>query len=258
MANRNKRAHQPSEIEPIAGERMHKRMCAAHNRRGEPCRYPPVPGRPVCRFHGGHYAIGSAHHSFKHGRYSSYLPSRLAPAFMRILGDTELLALRDDIALVETRIVELIGRIDTQESKGLVSALSDVHKALRAAVIRSDQVGVREGVERLGVVVHSAGIAFSIWDDIFKAVEMKRKLSESERERLMDMQSLITSEKAFALIGALLESVTRNVTDNATRIAIEQEFTRLIGVVRLDDPKPGREGDGGESDGIQGDGVSGV
>lgn len=30
-----------------------KRRCKAHSRTGERCKYPPVPGATVCRFHGG-------------------------------------------------------------------------------------------------------------------------------------------------------------------------------------------------------------
>lgn len=214
--------------------------CHAHNRKGGQCGNRAVPGRRVCRFHGGMSPVGAAHPRFKHGRYSKYLPARLAPAYIQASQDSELLSLRDDIALVESRIGELLQLLHSDsESRNLFEELSSLVVSLSESVQAEEWSQVGEGVARLGEVVQAGGRAFSLWDDIFKSLEVKRKLSDSERERLMDMNALITSEQAFLLVGALLESVTRNVQDNATRFAIEREFTRLVGAVRLERTEAG-------------------
>src|SRR5689334_1272270 len=76
-----------------------------------------------CRIHGGLQPQGIARPGFKTGRYSKYLPARLAGRYEEAASDPELLALKDDIALLDTRIAQTVSALDTGESKEAWSAL---------------------------------------------------------------------------------------------------------------------------------------
>src|SRR5262249_44606649 len=93
-----------------AVSRRSGRVCGAKKRDGTPCQARPYPnGR--CRVHGGATPGGFASANFKHGKYSRFLPRGLTDAYEAALRDPELLSLREDVALLESRIVELLKRI---------------------------------------------------------------------------------------------------------------------------------------------------
>src|SRR5262249_52499599 len=94
--------------------------CRAKSKRSqERCKRWATPGREVCRMHGGRTLIGLAAPRLKTGRYSKFLPIRLAADYERAAHDPELLSLRHELAVVEARIIDLLGRVDTGEAGGL-------------------------------------------------------------------------------------------------------------------------------------------
>src|SRR5262245_57591682 len=95
---------------------VNKRMCGAKNRKGELCGRAPVPGRERCKLHGGNSLVGVAVGTYKTGRYSKYLPQHLLDRYHEAAGDANLLALRDEIGVVDARLADLLKRVDTGES----------------------------------------------------------------------------------------------------------------------------------------------
>src|SRR5436305_15207335 len=91
-------------------------QCKARNRAGKRCGKAAAAGREVCRLHGGASLRGVAHPNFAHGRYSKCLPDRLIGRYEAAQRDPELVAMRDEIALVDVRIGELLSRLDSGES----------------------------------------------------------------------------------------------------------------------------------------------
>jgi len=86
--------------------------CEARSKQsGVQCRKAPEPGRNVCRIHGGATPRGLASADWKHGRYSKVLPPNLRDAYERARTDTELIPLRDELALLDARLGELVGSL---------------------------------------------------------------------------------------------------------------------------------------------------
>lgn len=52
--------------------------------------------------------------AFKHGRYSRYLPERLTQAYEAAQADEALVVMRDELALVDARLAELLGNVDRE------------------------------------------------------------------------------------------------------------------------------------------------
>ena len=105
-------------------------QCTAHSKRdGSPCRGKAVKGRTTCRMHGGTIPRGLALPQTTHGRYSKDLPARLAGRYREAQSDPELLALRDEVALVDARLGDVLGRVDSGESGALWKQLSNSWQA---------------------------------------------------------------------------------------------------------------------------------
>lgn len=65
-----------------------------------------------CRLHGGKSLAGVAAPAFRHGRYSRVLPTGLADVYHRLLATDDLVALHDELALLQARVAELCARLD--------------------------------------------------------------------------------------------------------------------------------------------------
>src|SRR3954452_17185048 len=101
----------------------HPMQCGAKTRSGAPCRTRPMPnGR--CRMHGGKSLAGAASPAFKTGRHSTYLPVRLLAGYQEAERDPELLALRDEIALIDSRLADVLSRVDSGESSRIWRSLN--------------------------------------------------------------------------------------------------------------------------------------
>lgn len=200
-------------------------QCKAKSKRtGERCKAPAVRGREVCYYHGGRQARGIAHHEFKHGRYSKAMPTRLLEKLETNLRDPDLVVLRQEIALCQTRIQDLLTRVDTGEGGGLFKQAQTAYLRFRDANLARDHVGAREALLELEHMLTRGVEDYAIWGEIREYLDTLRKLTDSERKRLMDLQLMVTVDKFATFAQALLMSVKRHVTDQRQLLAIQRDI----------------------------------
>jgi hypothetical protein len=166
--------------------------------------------------------------AWKTGRYSKFLPVRLAARYAEAQADGELLALRDDIALVDTRVGELVQRIDAQESDTLWHRLRETWAEVDAARRTGDQPGLMLALTATGQMIRDGAEEQETWQEILVALDQRRKLVESERKRLVEMQQVITTERAMALLGVLVGIIKTHVSDRDVLQAISQDIGKLV------------------------------
>jgi hypothetical protein len=177
--------------------------------------------------HGGKSLAGLASPSFKTGRYSSRLPERLAGRYGEALADPKLLELRDEIALVGTRLGELVEHLGSGEALQHWRAAQTAHSDIAAAIRTSDKTLLRAGLSALAAAVEAGMDDYATWRDIAELVEQRRKLVESEHKRLVAMQQMITSEQAMILLAVITDTVRKYVSDPTALAAISAEFRAL-------------------------------
>ncbi len=168
------------------------RRCTAHNRQGGRCGRAAVVGGDVCRLHGGASPKGAAHPSWRHGRYSRYVPRKLATTFARALVDPDLLALDKDLALLEVRI------------DGLLHAVGGGASAETA----------------------------DAWEHIEAALELRGKLVTREISRQVLMRAMIPSAQAFSLATLLVQAIETECPDRQQFARIADRFAVLLGPFR--------------------------
>jgi hypothetical protein len=177
--------------------------------------------------HGGSSLSGLASPSLKTGRYSKHLPERLAGRYGEALADPNLLELRDEIALVGTRLGELVEHLDTGESLRHWQSVQAAHRDIAAAIRISDKALLRAGLSALDTAVEAGLDNYATWKEIVDLTEARRKLVESEQKRLVAMQQMITSEQAMILLAVLTNIVRKHVTDPNVLAAISTELKKL-------------------------------
>lgn len=159
---------------------------------------------------------------------------KLLQKYQAAMKDPELLSLRESLAILEIRGKELLERADSGESadrwRMALEAWSDF-KGKRNSLFEP------AAFAKLNSVMEDAMHDYASWRQLFDIFELRRKLSESERKRLLEMQQIITAEDAAKLITALQMAVIRIVDDSSKLKLIEYEFIRLSGVGGVQEPK---------------------
>lgn len=199
------------------------RATAKHT--GARCRAQAMPNG-LCRVHGGATPRGLASPHTTHGRYSKHLPTRMLANYEHAQRDPELLNLREDISLVDARLGDLLKRVDTGESGKLWRDLRTAWRAVTQAATEDDHV---LAIAALGPLIERGYLDTQAWGEISGLLEQRRKLVESERKRLIEMQQMMTMSQAQLLIARLYDVVSQHVSDRATLAAIGAGLQALAG-----------------------------
>jgi hypothetical protein len=206
------------------------RVCGAKTRNGGTCRQAALEnGR--CHYHGGKSLAGIASPTFKTGRYSKVLPARLTGRYEEAQSDGELLALRDEVALTDARLSDLLSRVDTGESGALWAALGKAYQDLQDAQYISDPK--KRGsvmaalMGEIGALITQGQGDYQAWHEVGAVLEQRRRLVESERKRLVEMQQTLTVEKAMLMIGAIGGIIKAHVADRTILSKISADISAL-------------------------------
>ena len=187
-------------------------------------------GKTVCYHHGGNTPSGFGLPQTTHGRYSKHLPTRLAGKYQEAQADAELLNLRSEIALIDARTSELIKQIDTGESGRIWQEARQAYHDLDAAMKDGDAAATAMGMVELDRLIRAGIRQYAVWGEIRASIEQRRKLVESERKRLVEMQQMITSERAMLLMAAVVSIIKEQVDDRDTLARISADIGKLVTV----------------------------
>jgi len=207
------------------------RQCTAKSKRsGERCKARAMTGREVCYMHGGKSLRGAAAPAFKNGRYSRYLPAALAERYEAALKDEELLELRREIALLDVRIGEVLGKMGSGETP---AAWADLRK--RLVLFRAAQARGPSGVAEMGThlaamtdVIDRGASDAAAWAEIRGLLNDRRKLVEGEWKRLEVTGQMVSAERLMVLLGAITDIIRRHIVDRPTLVSIAGELDNLI------------------------------
>lgn len=193
---------------------------------GNQCNRSAVEGSTKCTVHGGLTPKGIASPHFKTGRHSKYIPVGIMDTYHAHLADENKLVLDSEIALVDTRISEIIEDLGDYNSADLWYKLYDMKRKYQSA---KDEIERLKSLTAMLELIEMGASYTSKWAEIYASIEQRRKLVESERKRLVEAQQTIQVEQALVLVTALLNAVKSNVSDKQALIAIQSEFNRLVG-----------------------------
>lgn len=207
---------------------MAQKCNATRKHDGEKCQQPVVEGMEKCRFHGGKSLKGVAAPSFRDGRYSKYMPARMLDKYHESLKDPAALTQRHELALIESRIEDLIKRTDSGESGALMKELRGIARQHEQAVRSNDPAEVMRTMKELVGMIKQANSDYRAWDDIHRWTMAREKMVASERKRQQDAKQTVTLSEMMAIISALGEILRRHVTDMGVLNAVTTDIGRLI------------------------------
>lgn len=216
-------------MEPVSMDAKRKTTCGAKTRSGRPCGRTDLGTGGRCKLHGGKSApAGPAHHSYRTGRYSQFLPKGLRERYDAAMADPELFDLRGDIGLLAARLIDRLTDMDAAESelwKELVGSVEQLDKARTAGdmeqfgkIVLDMRRQIRQGAE-----------SRAAWNEVRSLIRDRKDLIESERKRMVEMHQMVSVERFFVLIDAIIFAIRQHVTDQTALQKISTEVSQLLG-----------------------------
>ena len=205
------------------------RQCEGTAKRtGERCEAPAMVGYNVCYHHGGKTPRGTASANYKGKGYSRNLPTRLADKYQDAINNPELLSLRSDIALLDTRIAETIENIDTGPIGKLWGAVRSAYLSQQAAMAAQDTKETIKYTQELDILTKKGFMDYINWDEIRGLLQERARLVASENKIMNDADLKVAAEQVMLLVAAIANVVMENVADNKTRAKITRGIDVLI------------------------------
>jgi len=195
----------------------------------KPCMKAAMYGSPYCPYHVKH--TGVAVNAYKDGRTSKYhgaLPARLLAAYEASLDDGRLLQMREEIALLDSRIVDLIKRVDSGESGRLWVRLGEVQREFSTARKLGKVELMSEKLAELEALIAAGKRDAEAWREVQTALDLRRKLVESERRRINEQQQAVTAEQLAGFMSTLLELLTDEVEDRNVLGRISRRLYQMV------------------------------
>lgn len=214
-------------------------ICGAKRRDGGRCRRSPLKGEKRCKKHlGKAYGLkGPASPGFKNGAHSRYLPLRYVEAYERSLADPSVLSLRKQLALIDAREAELIGRLSTVESGAGWQSVREAFEKVRRALAEGNEALVRDGLIAMQRTIEEGLSDESQWRQLFDVVSIRQRLIESEQRALLAAGSMISAEQVTLLAARFASLAVRYISDKAALGEFLREVNLHGGL-----PAPGESG----------------
>ena len=161
------------------------------------------------------------------GAGSQFPLTRLAAKYNAMQKDGRVLSNRQSLEIVRTRVEQLLERIDQNQAPDRLERLGALWKeyiGLKGKTV--EQYAVEAKLED---EFEKAYHDYAAWKQMFEALDLDRKMVESEVKILKEIKAIITAEDAYELSAKLLAAVMRVVDDPKKLKQVQYEFTKIIG-----------------------------
>lgn len=200
-----------------------KVRCTAWNsNQGRQCGRLAMRGKTKCHKHGGKTPVGIASPNWKTGRYSKYLPQRLAGKYQEISGDTEYLNLKDSIFLADTRIATILQDMQAEISSDLWGKITKAFDDFKDATRAKDMAKASVAMSKMDAIVKQGYSDIPAWQEIGFWIEIRRKLCETQFKHIIAIEGMVPVSEMMAFLSKLSNTIKKHVRDQGSLNAIAE------------------------------------
>lgn len=183
-----------------------------------------------CKAHGGSTPRGVDHPMHRGRGWTKDIPARLAEKFQAALEDPDILALNNELALLDVRIGDVLGKLDLQESESAWSRLQVAWSALRAELRfpSPDQDVVAEKAELIDRIVQDHQTEAEVWKEVRSLIHDRRMVTETERKRMEFLEANVSAKQMAAFLGATKLAILEEVSDPEERMKLAIRLQNLL------------------------------
>lgn len=163
------------------------------------------------------------------GAGSSFPLTRLAAKYNQMKTDGRILSNRHSIEIIRHRVEQLIQRIDANDAPDRLNKLQKLWNEMREFEAKGNTVDATLTKRDIDEQFKAAREDYLAWEQMFHALDLDRKMVDSEVKVAKDIQAILTAEDAYELVAKLLGSVIAIVDDPNQLKRIQYEFTKIVG-----------------------------
>jgi len=168
---------------------------------------------------------------------SKFQIARLAAKYNEMENDGRILSNRRSLEVIRTRIQQLAERIDLNQDPMRLAKLQELWQDYRAQRLVGDELEARKTAILIDAEFEAAYHDYMAWQQMFEALELDRKMVESEVKIAKEMKAILTAADAYELaaklLASIIEAASSLILDDNIRgkflKRIQYEFARLIG-----------------------------
>lgn len=200
---------------------------------GKRCKRSATPGRDCCATHGSKSLAGVASPTFKHGRYSSVIPTHLTEQYEQARTDPDLLGIQEDIRLHDALLRGALDAMSRGEAGELWVKLKeswrDYQNVKKGRKKDEQAVSEDEALAMIGWLIQEGYQDYMARIEVRQMIQERARLVDAEGKRLERASQTLTTNQAMSLAQALLQAVLSHVSDRNTLARIQAEFMGLVG-----------------------------
>lgn len=179
-----------------------------------PCTATIVMSNGRCHKHGGKSLGGPAHPNFKSGKYSKVaLPPNMLEAYEEARMDPELLSMREEIAMLDMRLIDLFNRYEMSGGAETWNRVKRAYKKLRKGLTYGEIDMQMDAIMEMERIFEGERPDHELWAEIMTTMEMRRRVGESERKRLVDMNQMWTNDQMMVTFAQMVDALREFITD---------------------------------------------
>ena len=164
------------------------------------------------------------------GASSSFPLTRLASKYRQMKTDGRILSNRQAIDVVDTRIIQLLERVDVDDAPDRMKRLVDLWTEFTEAHDSGRTVEESQTRARLAKEFEKAYHDYEAWNQIFEALDVHRKMVDSEIKIAIQIKAIITVEDAYEMNAKMLAVTMRVIGDDPKKLKqVQYEYAKLIG-----------------------------
>lgn len=188
------------------------------------------------------------------GSQSRFAITRLAAKYEELTRNGRFLSNQQSMEIVRTRIQQLAERIDQNEAPHRLQKLRELWDKYWKAERGDDRMEALKIKTLIDDEFEAAYHDYAAWQQMFEALDLDRKMVESEVKIAKELKAILTAKDAYELaaklLAAIIEAANSLIFDPILRSRflkrIEYEFARLVGDRGKSETDSGPEGGGGE------------
>lgn len=163
---------------------------------------------------------------------------RLAAKYREMTKDGRLLSNRAALSVIQLRMEQLLERIDMNQAPDRLGRLQKLWEKFREEERKGNSVDAAVVKGEIDAEFEAAFHDYAAWKEMYEAVDLHRKLTETEVKIAKDLQAIMTAEQIYELTAKLLGEIIAAVNglenvDAPTKARmlkrIQYGFTRVVG-----------------------------
>lgn len=188
------------------------------------------------------------------GERSQFPIARLASKYTELTENGRFLSNQQSMEIIRARIQQLAERIDLNQAPDRLAKLQKLWIDYCGALRMSDGLTAAKMKMQIDDEFEAAYHDYAAWSQMFEALDLDRKMVESEVKIAKDLRAILTAKDAYELaaklLAAIIEAANSLIFDPQLRgrflKRIQYEFARLIGDRSIQEDDQGFDGGGGE------------